>query len=127
MFQNATLKGFSGMFAISVQHPESSEVHGFTKTCHFSRSEYIRKDASAEAGQVFSDVSDMASIVVVCSSNSWMTVTVDLLTVKTVVNLAGTHLLNKNCRPKETEGTRVQFSFSLNKCGTTLKVGPGCP
>lgn len=54
MFQNATLQGFSGMFAISVQHPESSEDHGFTKTCQFSRSEYIRKNVSA--GQVFSDV-----------------------------------------------------------------------
>lgn len=56
MFQNATLEGFSGMFAISVQHPESSEVHScYTKTCQFSRSEYIRKNVSAEAGQVFSD------------------------------------------------------------------------
>lgn len=57
MFQNATLKGFSGMFAISVQHPESSEVHGFIKTCQFSRSEYIRKHASTQAGQVFRHVS----------------------------------------------------------------------
>ncbi|XP_056882143.1 uncharacterized protein LOC130522123 isoform X2 [Takifugu flavidus] len=100
-YNNATLKGFSGTFAISVQHPESSEVHScFTKTCQFSRSEYI-----------------------LCSTNSWVTVTIDLLTViNTGVDPAGTHLLDKNCRPKETEGTRVQFSFSLNRCGTTVKV-----
>lgn len=55
VLQNATLKGFSGTFAISVRHPESSAAHGFVKTCQFSRSEYIRKNGSTEAGQVFSD------------------------------------------------------------------------
>lgn len=54
VLQNATLKGFSGMFEISVRHPESSEVHSrFTKTCQFNLSEYIRKNACTAAGQVF--------------------------------------------------------------------------
>lgn len=71
-------------------------------------------------------MTDVASIFfVVCSSNGWLTVVIDLLTVnKTVVDPAGTHLLDKNCRPKETEGTSIQFSFSLHECGTTIKVGP---
>lgn len=70
-------------------------------------------------------MTDVASVFVVCSSNSWVTVTIDLLTViKTVVDPARAHLLDKTCRPNETEGTRVQFSFSLNGCGTTVKVGP---
>lgn len=70
-------------------------------------------------------MTDVAFIFVVCSSNSWLTVVIDLSTVnKTVGDLARTHLLDKNCRPKETEGTRVQFSFSLHRCGTTVKVGP---
>lgn len=48
---------------------------------------------------------------------------VDLSTVaKSVANPATTHLLDKNCKPKVSEGTRVQFSFSLNSCGTIVKV-----
>lgn len=50
---------------------------------------------------------------------------IDLSTVNdTVVDPAGTRLLDTNCRPKETEGTRVQFSFSLHNCGTTSEVAP---
>lgn len=52
-----------------------------------------------------------------------LTVMVDLSTVsKREVNPATTHLLDKNCKPKVSEGTRVQFSFSLNSCGTTVTV-----
>lgn len=49
---------------------------------------------------------------------------VDLSTVvKSVENPAATHLLDKNCKPKVSEGTRVQFSFLLSSCGTIVKVG----
>lgn len=48
---------------------------------------------------------------------------IDLSTVTdTVVDPAGTRLLDANCRPKVTEGTRVQFSFYLHSCGTTSEV-----
>lgn len=48
---------------------------------------------------------------------------VDLSTVgKSVVKPTSTHLLDKNCTPKVSEGTRVQFSFLVNSCGTTVKV-----
>ncbi|TWW63072.1 hypothetical protein D4764_03G0000800, partial [Takifugu flavidus] len=36
---------------------------------------------------------------------------------------ARTHLLDRNCRPKDSDRTTVLFSFPLNSCGTTVKVG----
>lgn len=42
--------------------------------------------------------------------------------VKGVENPATAHLLDKSCKPTVSEGTRVQFSFLLNSCGTTAKV-----
>lgn len=49
-FQNLSLNGFTGTFEIQLQDPESAEVHsGVTKTCSFSRSQYICKSLVAAA------------------------------------------------------------------------------
>lgn len=33
-----------------------------------------------------------------------------------------THLLDRNCRPKDSDRTAVLVSFPLNSCGTTVEV-----
>lgn len=58
-----------------------------------------------------------------CSTNGRMTAMVDLSQdVQNGVNPATTHLLDRNCRPKDSDQTAVLFSFALNSCGTTVKV-----
>ncbi|XP_011604983.2 uncharacterized protein [Takifugu rubripes] len=101
-YNNVTLKGFSGTFEVLLRDPEASEVHrSITKTCPFSLSQYIS-----------------------CSTNGTMTAMVDLSpNVQNGVIPAGTHLLDRNCRPKDSDRTTVLFSFPLNSCGTTVKVG----
>ncbi|TWW63071.1 hypothetical protein D4764_03G0000790 [Takifugu flavidus] len=102
VLQNVTLKGFSGTFEVLLRDPEASEVHrSITKTCPFSLSQYIS-----------------------CSTNGTMTVMVDLSpNIQNGVIPARTHLLDRNCRPKDSDRTTVLFSFPLNSCGTTVKVG----
>ncbi|XP_056882140.1 uncharacterized protein LOC130522121 [Takifugu flavidus] len=101
-YNNVTLKGFSGTFEVLLRDPEASEVHrSITKTCPFSLSQYIS-----------------------CSTNGTMTVMVDLSpNIQNGVIPARTHLLDRNCRPKDSDRTTVLFSFPLNSCGTTVKVG----
>uniref|UniRef100_H3CA36 ZP domain-containing protein n=1 Tax=Tetraodon nigroviridis TaxID=99883 RepID=H3CA36_TETNG len=100
-YTNVTLERFSGTFEISVRRPEASGgLRSFTETCPFSPPEYI-----------------------FCSEDGVLTVMVDSSTVvKGVENPATAHLLDKSCKPTVSEGTRVQFSFLLNSCGTTAKV-----
>ncbi|XP_048062597.1 zona pellucida sperm-binding protein 4-like [Megalobrama amblycephala] len=38
---------------------------------------------------------------------------------------SSTTLLDRRCRPKATDETRVMFSFSVSTCGTRLLVGDG--
>ncbi|XP_042337388.1 zona pellucida sperm-binding protein 4-like [Plectropomus leopardus] len=81
---------------------ETSEVQSSTvKTCPFSNTEFI-----------------------LCSTDGRMTVVADLsLAIPSGGNPARTNLVDKYCGPKETDNTRALFSFPLNSCGTTVKLG----
>uniref|UniRef100_A0A3Q3X3B3 ZP domain-containing protein n=1 Tax=Mola mola TaxID=94237 RepID=A0A3Q3X3B3_MOLML len=99
VLQNITLKGFFGTFEILVRDPETSAVQSSAvKTCPFTLS-------------------------VVCSTDGRMTVVADLsLAIQGRGALGRTHLIDRYCRPKESDDTRVLFSFPLNSCGSTVKV-----
>ena len=62
---------------------------------------------------------------VVCSTDGRMTVVADLsLAIQSGGSLGRTHLVNRYCRPKESDDARVLFSFPLNSCGSVVKVRP---
>ncbi|KAF3837099.1 hypothetical protein F7725_004563 [Dissostichus mawsoni] len=57
----------------------------------------------------------------VCSTDGRMTVVADLaLAIPNGGNPARTNLRDKYCGPKETDGSRALFSFSINSCGSAL-------
>ncbi|XP_041635526.1 zona pellucida protein AX 4 [Cheilinus undulatus] len=101
-YKEVTLNGFSGTFEILVRDPETFTVQSSTvKTCPFSSTEFI-----------------------MCSTDGRMTVVADLsLAVPHRGVPARTNLLDKFCGPKETDNTRAFFSFPLNSCGSTVKLG----
>ncbi|KAK1890166.1 Zona pellucida sperm-binding protein 2 [Dissostichus eleginoides] len=100
-YKNISLKGFFGTFEIIMRDLETSEVQGSTiKTCLFSTTELI-----------------------MCSTDGRMTVVADLaLAIPNGGNPARTNLRDKYCGPKETDGSRALFSFSLNRCGSAIKL-----
>ncbi|XP_033961600.1 uncharacterized protein [Pseudochaenichthys georgianus] len=100
-YKNVSLKGFFGTFEIIMRDLETSEVQGSTiKTCPFSPTELI-----------------------MCSTDGRMTVVADLaLAIPNGGNPARTNLRDKYCGPKETDGSRALFSFSINSCGATVKL-----
>ncbi|XP_034082260.1 uncharacterized protein LOC117552758 isoform X1 [Gymnodraco acuticeps] len=100
-YKNVSLKGFFGTFEIIMRDLETSEVQGSTiKTCPFSTTELI-----------------------MCSTDGRITVVADLaLAIPNGGNPARTNLRDKYCGPKETDGSRALFSFSLNSCGSTVKL-----
>ncbi|XP_033992842.1 zona pellucida protein AX 4 [Trematomus bernacchii] len=100
-YKNISLKGFFGTFEIIMRDLETSEVQGSTiKTCPFSTTELIT-----------------------CSTDGTMTVVADLaLAIPNGGNPARTNLRDKYCGPKETDGSRALFSFSLNSCGSAVKL-----
>ncbi|KAM6960326.1 uncharacterized protein LKV04_021884 [Tautogolabrus adspersus] len=101
-YKDITLKGFFGTFEILVRDHETSAVQSSTvKTCPFTNSEFI-----------------------MCSTDGKMTVVADLsLAIPSGGVPARTNLIDKYCGPKETDDTRALFSFPLNSCGSTVKLG----
>ncbi|XP_039996264.1 uncharacterized protein LOC120797064 [Xiphias gladius] len=101
-YKDITLKGFLGTFEILVRDHESSEVQSSTvKTCPFTSTELI-----------------------VCSTDGRVTVVADLsLAIPSGRTPARTNLIDKYCGPKEADDTRALFSFSLNSCGSIVKLG----
>ncbi|KAA8579355.1 hypothetical protein FQN60_010695, partial [Etheostoma spectabile] len=60
----------------------------------------------------------------VCSADGRITVVADLSLAITSEGVpAQINLLDKNCRPKEMDGTRALFSFPINGCGSTVELG----
>ncbi|KAF3837097.1 hypothetical protein F7725_004561 [Dissostichus mawsoni] len=101
-YEGFNLKGFIGTFKILIRNPKTSEVQSSAiKTCSFTTTELI-----------------------MCSTDGRMTVVADLaLAIPNGGNPARTNLRDKYCGPKETDGSRALFSFSLNSCGSTVKLG----
>ncbi|KAK1890432.1 Zona pellucida sperm-binding protein 2 [Dissostichus eleginoides] len=98
--QEHILEGIFGTFEIIMRDLETSEVQGSTiKTCLFSTTELI-----------------------MCSTDGRMTVVADLALAIPNGNPARTNLRDKYCGPKETDGSRALFSFSLNSCGSAIKL-----
>ncbi|XP_070711320.1 uncharacterized protein [Pempheris klunzingeri] len=101
-YKDVTLEGFSGTFEILVRDHETSEVHSSAvKTCPFTTTELI-----------------------MCSTDGRMTVVADLtLAISSGGVPARTNLVDKYCGPKEADDTKALFSFPLNGCGSTVKLG----
>ncbi|XP_051284839.1 uncharacterized protein LOC127379376 [Dicentrarchus labrax] len=101
-YKDVTLKGFFGTFEILVRDHDTSEVQSSTvKTCPFTATELI-----------------------LCSTDGRMTVVADLsLAIPSGGVPARTNLVDKYCGPKEADDTKALFSFPLNGCGSTVKLG----
>ncbi|XP_033992843.1 uncharacterized protein LOC117488158 [Trematomus bernacchii] len=101
-YEGFNLKGFIGTFKILIRDPETSEVQSSAiKSCSFTTTELI-----------------------MCSTDGMMTVVADLaLAIPNGGNPARTNLRDRYCGPKETDGSRALFSFSLNSCGSIVKLG----
>ncbi|KAF7663833.1 hypothetical protein LDENG_00198850 [Lucifuga dentata] len=100
-YNDIGLERFFGTFKLLVWDYKMTQVHAsYAKTCPFTANELI-----------------------VCSTDGKMTVIADMsLAIPSGRILAGMTLRDKSCGPKETNGTRVLFSFRLNSCGTKVKV-----
>ncbi|XP_007551337.1 uncharacterized protein LOC103137517 isoform X1 [Poecilia formosa] len=100
-YKDIGLNGFLGTFSILVRDRETADIlTSTTKTCLFNATEFI-----------------------MCSTNGWMTVVVDLSAVLPSGEMPTRfHLLNNFCVPKAVDGTRVLFSFPLHSCGSTVKL-----
>ncbi|XP_028330680.1 uncharacterized protein LOC114480600 [Gouania willdenowi] len=101
-YTEITLGGFFGTFTILMKNAGTSVAQTSTeKTCPFSSNELI-----------------------MCSTDGRITAVVDVSLVMSHGGLAmGTKLLDKRCRPKETDKTRALFSFPVSSCGTMVKIG----
>ncbi|TNN67940.1 hypothetical protein EYF80_021909 [Liparis tanakae] len=111
-YEDVTLKGFFGVFKILMRPRGPSSIQSFTmKTCSFSSTELISKDAL------------LLSSKVVCSTDGRMTVVADLSPATPSGGVpASFNLVDKDCEPKETDGSRALFSFPLNGCESTIKL-----
>ncbi|KAA8577788.1 hypothetical protein FQN60_016039, partial [Etheostoma spectabile] len=60
----------------------------------------------------------------VCSADGRITVVADLsLTITSEGVPSRINLVDRNCRPKEMDGSRALFSFPINSCGSTVELG----
>ncbi|XP_068164956.1 uncharacterized protein [Antennarius striatus] len=100
-YTNITLKGYFGTFEILVRDRETFEVQSSSvKTCPFTTKEFI-----------------------MCSTDGWMTVIADLTySVPRGSSLASASLVDPYCGPRDSDDSRVLFSFPLNSCGSLVKL-----
>ncbi|CAL1590911.1 unnamed protein product [Knipowitschia caucasica] len=101
VYENITLKGFSGTFEILVRDHNTFNLKASSvKTCQFTAKE-----------------------VVACSRDGRMTVKVDLtLATQNGGTPNTTTLVEETCGPKEADSTGALFSFPLNSCLTRVKL-----
>ncbi|KAM6915063.1 uncharacterized protein FYW49_009952 [Xenentodon cancila] len=60
---------------------------------------------------------------IVCSSDGTMTVVATPTSTWPSVQPERTSLLDRTCRPRQTDGARVLFEFKLDSCGTRAMIG----
>ncbi|XP_021178144.2 uncharacterized protein LOC105934394 isoform X2 [Fundulus heteroclitus] len=60
---------------------------------------------------------------IVCSADGTMTVVATPTSTWPMVRPERTSLLDRRCKPKETDGSRVLFEFMVDSCGTRASVG----
>ncbi|KAI4895749.1 hypothetical protein NFI96_024037 [Prochilodus magdalenae] len=100
LYENITLQQFFGTFEIFTRNAKTLEVmQSSAKRCLFKTTELL-----------------------VCSTDGVMTVVSDVTKAVPRADPARTTLLDRNCKPREFDETRVLFSFGLNTCGTRVKV-----
>lgn len=125
--QNVTLEGFTGRFEILVLDAETSAVQSVAaETCSFTASEFICKNGRRCNCYRFLDAHGAKTYVsAVCSTDGMMTFVVDL----SAMVLGGgegapgrTNLLDRSCRPDDSDDSRALFSFPINRCGSQAKV-----
>nr|XP_029522653.1 uncharacterized protein LOC115133518 isoform X3 [Oncorhynchus nerka] len=99
-YKDINLKQFYGSFEIHSRLPKTLEVKSSSaKACLFQTTE-----------------------VIVCSTEGVVTVVTDVTLAIPGAEPNRTFLLDSTCRPQETDGTRVLFSFGLHTCGTRVQV-----
>ncbi|KAF7231126.1 transcript variant X4 [Nothobranchius furzeri] len=60
---------------------------------------------------------------IVCSADGTMTVVANPASTWPTVQPERTSLLDRTCKPKQTDGVRVLFEFNVNSCGTKAMAG----
>lgn len=125
--QNVTLRGFAGKFEILVLDAETLEVQSVTaKTCSFTASEFIRKNSHCcNSHKFLSAHGAKTHVSAVCSTNGMMTFVVDLsaMVLGEAEGAPGrTSLLDRSCRPEDSDNSRALFSFPINGCSSQAKV-----
>ncbi|KAK2883503.1 hypothetical protein Q8A67_017140 [Cirrhinus molitorella] len=103
IYEDITLRNFVGTFEILIRDSKTLEIHRrTTKHCYFQTEELT-----------------------VCSKDGMMTVVATTTKTWPTVPPSSTTLLDRRCRPMETDETRVMFSFGVDTCGTRLMLGDG--
>ncbi|XP_026089450.1 uncharacterized protein LOC113063351 isoform X1 [Carassius auratus] len=103
IYENITLRNLVGSFEILIRDSKTLEIHKrTTKRCYFQSEELT-----------------------VCSTDGLMTVVATTTKTWPTVPPNSTTLLDRSCRPKATDETRVIFSFGVDTCGTRLLFGDG--
>ncbi|XP_054618110.1 uncharacterized protein LOC129172433 isoform X2 [Dunckerocampus dactyliophorus] len=100
-YEDINLSNFYGTFKLLLRDARTLEVQTSTsKHCLFKTEDMI-----------------------VCSADGTMTVVTTPTSTWPTVDPQGTSLLDRTCRPKQTDITRVLFEFKLDSCGTRITVG----
>uniref|UniRef100_A0A672JWJ7 Uncharacterized LOC107597052 n=1 Tax=Sinocyclocheilus grahami TaxID=75366 RepID=A0A672JWJ7_SINGR len=100
VYEDITLQQFYGTFEILSRNVKTLEFEkSSAKRCRFQTAELL-----------------------VCTTEGVMTVVTDITKVVPYADPARTTLLDRSCRPQETDETRVLFSFGLNTCGTRFQI-----
>ncbi|KAK6295342.1 hypothetical protein J4Q44_G00345680 [Coregonus suidteri] len=99
-YEDINLRHFYGTFEVLSRDSKTLEIQTATATrCLFRRDQLI-----------------------ICSTDGTMTVVTSTKTTWPAVTPASTTLLDRTCKPKLSDDSRVLFEFGLNTCGTTVTV-----
>nr|XP_015196192.1 PREDICTED: uncharacterized protein LOC107076608 [Lepisosteus oculatus] len=99
-YEDIGLNMFFGIFTLSIRDASTlSVVAVSTKRCPFNSEELV-----------------------VCMPNGTMTVVASVASTVPMVDPLRTTLLDRSCKPNETNATAVLFTFSVTTCGTRFMV-----